>query len=246
MIERTVPRVHIGVDVACDATHMNDLFKRSLLALIRLQIALALIIFLPAWSLTYWQGWFYWFLFGAACFALTFYFVHHDPSLVERRMKAGPGAETEPRQKLIMTVASAAMIALYLVSALDYRFGWSHVPAAISLIANALALLGWAGIFWTFRENTYAAATVRVERGQPVVETGPYAIVRHPMYAAALPLFLATPPALGSWYGLIPAAVVVAAITWRLLDEEQHLARGLPGYAEYRGKVRARLFPGVW
>lgn len=225
---------------------MDDLSKRALKGLARFQVALALIIFLPAWSLTYWQGWLYWFLFGAACFALTFYFLRHDPTLVERRMKAGPGAESEPRQKLIMTVASAAMVTLYLVSALDYGGRWSHVPALASLIANALVLVGFAGIFWAFRENTYAAATVKVERNQPVIATGPYAIVRHPMYAAALPLFLATPPALGSWYGLIPALIVVLAIIWRLLDEEQYLARDLPGYVEYRGKVRARLLPGVW
>jgi protein-S-isoprenylcysteine O-methyltransferase Ste14 len=225
---------------------MDNLSKRALKGLARFQVALALFIFLPAWSLTYWQGWLYWFLFGAACLVITLYFLRHDPSLVERRMKAGPGAESEPRQKLIMTVASAAMIALYLVSALDYGFGWSHVSAAVSVIANGFVLLGFAGIFWTFRENAYAAATVRVEQYQPVITTGPYAIVRHPMYAEALPLFLATPLALGSWYGLIPAAVVVAAIVWRLLDEEQHLARELPGYAEYRGKVDARLVPGVW
>jgi protein-S-isoprenylcysteine O-methyltransferase Ste14 len=225
---------------------MDDLSARALKGLARFQIALALVIFLPARSLTYWQGWLYWFLFGAACFALTVYFLRHDPALVERRMKAGPGAEKEPQQKLIMTVASAGMIALYLVSALDYGFSWSRVPAAVSLIANAFVLLGFAGIFWTFRENAYAAATVRVEQNQPVIATGPYAIVRHPMYTAALPLFLATPPALGSWYGLIPAAVVVLAIIWRLLDEETHLARELPGYTDYRARVRARLLPGVW
>jgi protein-S-isoprenylcysteine O-methyltransferase Ste14 len=225
---------------------MDDLSKRALTGLARFQLALALIIFLPAWSLTYWQGWLYWFLFGAACFALTLYFLRHDPSLVERRMKAGPGAESEPRQKLIMTVASVSMVALYLVSALDYGLRWSHVPAVVSVIANIFVLLGFAGIFWTFRENAYAAATVRVERDQPVISTGPYALVRHPMYAAALPLFLATPPALGSWYGLIPALLVVIVIIWRLLDEERHLARDLPGYAEYRSTVRVRLVPSVW
>ena len=225
---------------------MDDLSKRALSGLARFQVALALIIFLPAWSLTYWQGWLYWFLFGAACFALTLYFLRHDPSLVERRMKAGPGAESEPRQKLIMTVASFSMVALYLVSALDYGLRWSHVPAVVSVIANIFVLLGFAGIFWTFRENAYAAATVRVERDQPVISTGPYALVRHPMYAAALPLFVATPPALGSWYGLIPALLVVTVIIWRLLEEERHLARDLPGYAEYRSTVPARLVPGVW
>src|SRR5262245_51826030 len=160
-------------------TCMDDLSGRALKGLLRFQIALALIIFLPAWSLTYWQGWLYWSLFGGACFALTFYFLSHNPSLVERRMKAGPGAESEPRQKLIMTVASTGMIALYLVSALDYGFRWSSVPATVSLIANAFVLLGFAGIFWTFRANAYAAATVKVERNQPVIMTGPYAIVRH-------------------------------------------------------------------
>lgn len=225
---------------------MDDLSKRALSGLARFQIALAAIIFVPAWSLQYWQGLVYWLLFGAACLVVTFYFLRHDPSLVARRMKAGPGAESEPRQKLIMTVATAGMIALYLVSALDYGFGWSHVPAAVSLIADAFVLIGFAGIFWTFRENAYAAATVRVESGQPVIATGPYAIVRHPMYAAALPLFLATPQALGSWYGLIPAALVVAAIVWRLLDEEAHLVRELPGYADYCRKVEARLVPGIW
>ena len=162
---------------------MDDLSKRALKGIARFQVALALIIFLPAWSIAYWQGWLYWLLFGAACFALTLYFLRHDPALVERRMKAGPGAEKEPRQKLIMTVASVSMVSLYLVSALDYGFGWSYVPAIVSLIANAFVLLGFAGIFWTFRENAYAAATMRVERGQPVISTGAYALVRHPMYS---------------------------------------------------------------
>jgi protein-S-isoprenylcysteine O-methyltransferase Ste14 len=225
---------------------MDALSKRALTGLVRFQVALALIIFLPAWSLHYWQGLVYWVVFGAACLIVTLYFLRHDPSLVARRMSAGPGAESEPRQKLIMTAASAAMVALYLVSSLDYGFGWSRVPPLVSLACDALVALGFSGIFWTFRENTYAAATVRVEPDQPVVASGPYARIRHPMYAAALPLFVATPPALGSWFGLIPAAFVVGAIVWRLIDEEHHLARDLPGYVDYCAKVTARLVPGVW
>jgi len=225
---------------------MDDLRFRAFKGLARFQIALALIIFLPAWSPTYWQGLVYWLLFGAACLAITLYFLRHDPSLVERRMRAGPGAEIEPRQRTIMWLASVALIALYLVSALDYGFGWSHVPALVSLLADLLVTLGFYGIFITFRENAYAAATVTVERNQPVIATGPYALVRHPMYAPALPLLLATPPALGSWIGLIPAAIVVAAIVWRLIDEETHLVRDLAGYEDYRRKVRFRLIPGIW
>ena len=225
---------------------MDDLKRRALIGLARFQVALALIIFLPAWSPTYWQGLLYWLLFGAACLATTLYFLKYDPGLVARRMSAGPTAETEPRQKKIMSLASVALIALYLISALDYGFGWSHVPALVSLLADLLVTLGFYGIFITFRENAYAAATVTVERNQPVIATGPYALVRHPMYAAALPLFLATPPALGSWFGLIPAAIVVAAIVWRLTDEETHLVRDLAGYEDYRRKVRFRLIPGIW
>lgn len=225
---------------------MDDLTRRALAGLARFQIALALIIFLPAWSLAYWQGLLYWLLFGAACLAITLYFLKADPGLVARRMGAGPAAETEPRQKTIMWLASAALIALYLVSALDFCFRWSQVPAVVSLIGDLMVALGFYGIFVSFRANAYAAATVTVERDQPVIATGPYALVRHPMYAAALPLFLATPPALGSWFGLIPAAFVVAAIVWRLIDEETHLARALAGYADYRRKVRARLVPGIW
>jgi protein-S-isoprenylcysteine O-methyltransferase Ste14 len=225
---------------------MDDLTRRALAGLARFQVALAAIIFVPAWSLTYWQGLVYWLLFGAACLAITLYFLRHAPMLVERRMSAGPGAESEPRQKTIMSLASVALIALYLISALDHGFRWSQVPAAVSLIGDLFVALGFYGIFLTFRANAYAAATVKVERDQPVITTGPYALVRHPMYAAALPLFIATPPALGSWLGLIPAAFVVAAVIWRLVDEEAHLARDLAGYKEYRAKVRTRLVPGVW
>ena len=225
---------------------MDDLGRRSLTGLAKFQIALAAMIFLPAWSLTYWQGLIYWVLFGAACLVLSLYFLRHDPALVARRMRAGPGAESEPRQKIIMTFASVAVIALYVISPLDWRLGWSRVPWPIIPVADALVTFGFYGIFLTFRANSFTAATVRVERDQQVASTGPYAVIRHPMYAAALPLFLATPPALGSWFGLIPAAALIVAIVWRLLDEEAHLARDLPGYADYMRKVRWRLVPGVW
>ena len=225
---------------------MDNLARRAVTGLIQFQVALAAIIFLPAWSLTYWQGLIYWLLFGAWCVVTTVYFLRHDRPLIERRMQAGPGAEREPRQKLIMTIAVAALVALYLISALDYRFGWSFVPAEIVVLCDVLVVLGFYGIFLTLRENSFAAATVTVESGQRVISTGPYALVRHPMYATALPIFLATPPALGSWWGLVPAALFAAMIVWRLLDEEAYLARNLPGYADYQLRVRWRLVPGIW
>jgi protein-S-isoprenylcysteine O-methyltransferase Ste14 len=224
----------------------DDLTKRAFAGFARFQIALALMIFLPAWSLHYWQGWLYWLLFGAACVLITLYFLRHDRALIERRMQAGPGAETEPKQKLILKFASVALIAMYIVSPLDHRFGWSYVPDWLVLVGDALVALSFYGFFLTFRQNAFAAATVRVESDQPVISTGLYAIVRHPMYTAALALFLGTPLALGSWWGLVPAALLLAALVWRLLDEESYLARNLPGYTDYQRQVRTRLVPGIW
>jgi protein-S-isoprenylcysteine O-methyltransferase Ste14 len=225
---------------------MDDLTRRSLIGLVQFQLVLAALLFLPAWSLTYWQGWLYWFVFGAACLVLGLYFARHDPALVERRMKAGPTAETEPRQKIVLWCASASLIAIYLVCGFDHRFGWSFVPWPLVLVANALVLLGFYGFYIVFRENTFAATTVTVESGQRVISSGPYGLVRHPMYTAAVVMFLATPVALGSWWGLVPAAALAATIVWRLLDEEQYLMRNLTGYIEYQSAVRTRLVPGVW
>ena len=225
---------------------MDALSTRAFSGFARFQIALALMIFLPAWSLAYWQGWLYWLLFGAACMIITLYFLRHDRALIERRMQAGPGAETEPRQKLILTFASAALIAMYIVSALDYRFGWSFVPVWLVLAGDALVVLSFHGFFLTFRDNAFAAATIRVDSEQRVISSGLYAFVRHPMYTAALALLLGTPLALGSFWGLIPAALLCAAIVVRLLDEENYLARNLPGYTDYQRKVRTRLVPGIW
>src|SRR4051812_4758059 len=219
----------------------DDLGKNVFSGFAKFQIALALMIFLPAWSPDYWQGWVYWLLFGTCCVVVTLYFLRHDRALIARRMQAGPAAETEPRQKLILSFASVALIGMYVVSGLDRRFGWSSVPAWVVLIGDALVVLSFYGFFLTFRENSFAAATVRVERDQPVISTGLYAVVRHPMYTAALALLLGTPLALASWWGLVPAAGLAAMIVWRLLDEENYLARHLPGYAEYRRKVRTRL-----
>src|SRR3954466_9335392 len=225
---------------------MDDLTKRALLGLAKFQLFLALVIFLPAWSPRYWQGWLYWLIFGLACLVLSLYFARHDPALVARRMQAGPKAEKEPRQKLILTCASVTLVAVYVVSGLDYRFRWSSVPSWLVLIADLLVILGAYGFYVTFRENSYAASTVTVETGQPVISSGPYATVRHPILPTAIILYVATPLALASWWGLVPAALLVAVIVWRLTNEEAYLSHLFAGYADYRQRVPARLLPGVW
>src|ERR1041385_1661093 len=176
---------------------MNDLAKRAFMGLARFQIALAAMLFLPAWSLTYWQGWLYWLLFGAALVAITLYFLRHEPSLIRRRLGAGPAAEREPRQKLIQTFAVLLMAAIFIVSSLDHALGWSTVSSAVVLIADVAVLLGFFVMFVAFRDNAFAASIIQVDAGQKVADTGSYARVRHPMYVGAIILFLGTPPALG-------------------------------------------------
>lgn len=225
---------------------MHGLYMRTVWASLRGLIAMAALLFLPAWTLDYWQAWLFIAVFVAATVAITVYLARNDPKLLERRMSAGPMAEKEPAQKLIMSVTMAGFIAALVVPALDHRFGWSAVPPAVSLAGDALIALGFLFVFLVLKENSYAASTIGVAEGQKVVSTGPYALVRHPMYAGALPLLAGTPLALGSWWGLAVVAAIVPALIWRLLDEERFLARNLAGYADYTRKVKYRLVPGVW
>lgn len=207
---------------------------------------LAVLVFLPAGTLDYWQGWMYLALFGGCCALTTASLLKRDPALVARRLAVGPRAEREPAQKRIQLLASLAIAALYVVSAFDYGRSWSFVPVSVVLLGDLLAVLGFAIMYRVFRENSFAAATVTVEAGQPVISTGPYARVRHPMYAGALLLFLGTPPALGSWWGLAVFIPSVGVLVARLRDEEQFLMRNLAGYDAYCRRVRFRLVPGLW
>ena len=225
---------------------MDDLARRAYVKLARFQITLAVLIFLPAWTLRYWQGWLVWTLFAVCCVAMTQYFLTRDRALIARRMESGPVAEREPRQKLIQTFSSVLVVAIFLVSALDYGGGWSSVPVAAVQIGAALIVLGFAVMFQAFRDNSFAASIIQVDRGQKVIDTGLYARVRHPMYSGALLMFAGIPLALASWWGLVPVVLLAAAIVWRLTDEERFLARNLAGYEAYRGRVSARLIPGVW
>jgi len=204
------------------------------------------LLFLPAGTFDYWEAWVFIAVFVACNLPLTIWVAINDPQLLERRMRAGPTAEKEKSQKIIVTIVLLSVIAGVLIPALDRRFGWSDVPIAVVILGNALIAISYVGFYFVFRENTYGAATIRVEENQKVISTGPYAIVRHPMYAAALVLMLGIPLALGSWWGLLAFAPGVPALVWRILDEEGLLKRDLPGYAEYMQRTRFRLIPGLF
>jgi protein-S-isoprenylcysteine O-methyltransferase Ste14 len=219
---------------------------RAWLGLAALLAILFLAIFIPAGTLAYAEGWAYVALFGACTAAITVYLQKHDPALLQRRTAAGPVAETEPLQRVVQAVASVAFVGIFVVAGLDRRFGWSGVPAPLVALGDVLVVTGFAIVFLVFRANSYTSATIEAARDQPVIDTGPYAIVRHPMYSGALLMLAGTAPALGSWRALACVAAVLAAIVVRLLHEERFLARTLPGYDAYLAKVRRRLVPGVW
>jgi protein-S-isoprenylcysteine O-methyltransferase Ste14 len=224
----------------------SDLRRRGLASLAKFALAMALLLFVPAWSLRFWQGWLFLIVFCGACLSSTLYFVQRDPALVRRRMAVGPAAETQPTQKRIMAVTALGFILLIVVPALDDRWHWSAVPIWLVIVANAGVLASFFLIVVVLRQNSFAAATIRVEREQKLVTTGAYGLVRHPMYAAAVPLFLFTPLALGSYWGLLVALAMLPALMWRLIDEERVLRRELPGYADYCAHTPYRLLPGVW
>jgi protein-S-isoprenylcysteine O-methyltransferase Ste14 len=209
-------------------------------------VVMAALLFGLAGTLDYWQAWTFLAVYVAASVAITLYLVKKDPKLLERRMRGGPLAEKRTSQKIIMSVASLGFIGLIVVPALDHRFGWSHMPPSVALAGDVLMMLGWLAIFFVFRENSFTAATIELAPDQRVISTGPYALVRHPMYAGALVMLLGIPIALGSWWGVLVIVAIMPALIWRLIDEEKFLARNLPGYQEYQQKVRYRLIPGVW
>jgi protein-S-isoprenylcysteine O-methyltransferase Ste14 len=225
---------------------MGHLFTKTLLSLGGLAAVMGLLLFVPAGTIRYWQAWVYLAIFTGASLLISLYLIRKDPALLKRRMRGGPTAEKETTQKIIMLFASIGFIALLVVPSLDYRFGWSAVPLSIVIAGNILVATGFYFIFLVYKENTFSSATIEVAKEQKVISTGPYALVRHPMYASALLYLAGTPLALGSYYGLLALAFIMSFLIWRLFDEEKFLAKNLPGYTEYQKKVQHRLVPHVW
>ena len=225
---------------------MATLRTRAWVGLAVLVVVMGLFLFVPAGTLGYWQAWVYLATFAVVSVLTTLYLMRSDPELLERRLRGGPTAEKRPAQKLIMLATSIGFIALLVVPAVDHRFGWSAVPLGVVVLGDLLVVAGFYFIYLVYRENTFTSATIEVVAGQRVISTGPYAIVRHPMYASAALYLLGTPLALGSYWGLVALAAMVPFLIWRLVDEERFLAKNLRGYTEYQERVRHRLVPFVW
>jgi protein-S-isoprenylcysteine O-methyltransferase Ste14 len=219
---------------------------RAWLALAIVAVVMCALLFAAAGTIHYWQAWVYVSIFLGASALTTLYLMKKDPALLARRMRGGPTFEKEGTQRIIMVFTSLGFIALLVIPGLDHRFGWSAVPVWLVVLGNVLVAIGFYFIFVVYRENTFTAATIEVVVGQKVITTGPYAVVRHPMYASGSLYVLGTPLALGSYWGFLAFAAMAPFLLWRLLDEERILTRDLAGYAEYRRRVRHRLVPKVW
>jgi protein-S-isoprenylcysteine O-methyltransferase Ste14 len=225
---------------------MKNFYIRGILANLLTFAILLAFLFIPAGTLSYWQAWVFLAVFAVSSQALGFYFLMHDRKLVERRMKIGPVAEQRPAQKIISAFFMLGFVGFLVLPALAHRFGWSPVAPGLSIFANAIVVLSFVLFFLVMKSNSYAASTIQVEEGQPVVSTGPYAYVRHPMYSGALLLLAAMPLALGSWLSVLLVVPFFPVLVWRILDEEDFLRKNLPGYVEYMRRVRYRLVPQVW
>jgi protein-S-isoprenylcysteine O-methyltransferase Ste14 len=225
---------------------MAALLVRTLAGFVFLFAVMGGVIFGAAGGVDFWQGWALIGVFAGCSGLITVWLWRHDKALLERRVKAGPGAETDPAQNLIQALAGVIFLATFAVPGLDHRFGWSHVPAPIALLGDLLVVVGFLVVFFVFRENSFTSGTIEIAEDQRVVDSGLYALVRHPMYAGALVMFIGLPLALGSWWGLVPATAIVPILAWRLGREEQFLLAELAGYEDYRSRVRARLVPYLW
>jgi protein-S-isoprenylcysteine O-methyltransferase Ste14 len=204
---------------------------------------LVLIIFIPAGSFSFWPGWVYLAVILIPFAFAVSYFLNRDPSFLERRMRM---REKEKTQAKIQSFGLLYYLSVFIIPGLDYRWNWSSVPVWLFILAEILVLTGYFIIVRVFKENSFASRIVEVDAGQKVIDTGPYALVRHPMYVGVILMYSVTPLALGSLWALIPGLFIIPMLVMRILGEEKLLALELDGYSAYMQKVKWRLLPGIW
>lgn len=209
-------------------------------------LAFGLLLFVPAGTLNYWQAWAFLAVFAVSTWIPSLYLMRVNPAALNRRMQVGPLAETRPLQRLVITAIFICFPAMFVLSAVDHRLGWSTVPTAVCLLGDALVAIGLGLAMLVVIQNGYAAANVTVEAGQTLVSSGLYGVVRHPMYTGNVLLMVGVPLALGSYWGLVLLLPGMALLVLRILDEERLLTQELSGYREYTQRVRYRLAPYLW
>lgn len=226
-----------------DPQEKKELIRKIMGRFSGLPLILGLIVLLPAGTFNYWEFYVYLAILAFPMIFVLFYFLKRDPRFLERRTRA---REKEKEQILILIFFSIFFLSGFIISGLDKRLGWSEVPASIVLLADLVILSGYLVIFRVFRENSYASRIVEVEPQQELITTGLYSLVRHPMYFGVLIMYLPSPIALGSWWGLIPMAMIPLALVFRIRNEEEVLKRQFPEYRNYCRRTPNRLIPGLW
>ena len=206
-------------------------------------VVMGAMLFIPAGTLKFWQGWAYLIMFFVPGLLAFVYFYKHDPELVERRLRF---KEKVREQKQIMTFVYVIWLIAFLLPGIDHRFGWSRLPLYLMLASQVVVFCGYLLTLWVVKVNRFAARTIQVEPGQKVVSTGPYGIIRHPMYLGVCATLLFTPLALGSYFALPAFVLLIPLVVLRLLNEEKVLRQELPGYSEYCLNTRFRLVPFLW
>ena len=226
-----------------NGTERARALRKGVTRILILWIVLSLSLLISGGSFLWWQAWAYCGLLLVPMIFFFRYMVKHDPSFIERRFEM---EEKERAQRRIQAWGIPLFLAIYIVSGLDFRFGWSDPPLPIVIVALILSLCGYLMILRVFLENRWAGRTVEVWKDQKVIDTGPYAVVRHPMYSALMVFLCATPVALGSWWTLLAVIAYSPVIVFRIRNEEEVLLRELPGYGDYRARVRYRIVPHIW
>ena len=221
----------------------ENLLTQSLVKFFLGVISLGILIFLPAWSLHYWQGWLLMGILFVPMFVAGLVMMVKNPDLLRKRLNA---KEHEEEQKTVVKLSGLLFLAAFVVAGLNWRFGWWILPDWAVWVAAGVFLLSYLLYAEVLRENTYLSRTIEVQENQKVIDTGLYGIVRHPMYMATTVLFLAMPLVLASPVSFFIMLGYIPVIAKRIKNEEKVLEEGLEGYAEYKGKVKYRILPFVW
>ena len=221
----------------------KNLKWRAIIRIAMFPLFLGLLVLLPAGTFRFWQVYLYFTVLIIPLITAMIYLYRTAPELLERRMRT---KEKEKQQKVFVALSSISIVGSFIVPGLDYRFGWSTVPFWFVIAADILVFLSYLFIFYVFKVNSYASRVIEVAENQKVISSGPYALVRHPMYSGMLLMYLATPVALASYWGIIPAALLPFLLVLRIGNEEKVLSENLEGYTEYCSKVKYRMIPLIW
>lgn len=206
-------------------------------------VVMGLILFGTAGSFAYWQAWIYIVLLSVLVLWTGVYLIRNDPALLERRMRM---KEKQAVQKKVVLLSFIYIGLLFVLPGLNFRFGWSVTPVWAVIAGDLVIVLGYLLLHRVLVTNSFASRVIEVEQGQRVIDSGPYARIRHPMYTSVILVYLATPVALGFWWMVLPGLVIIPMLAVRIRNEEEVLTRDLPGYSDYLAKVKYRLVPGVW